>query len=205
MSENIALIGADPETFIVGTIRDGRGRPTRHGVIPAFGLFGGSKEAPNKMTDMADGYMYLEDNASLEFNIPPQKTSGEFCAAISAAKTWMSNNLLDPKDFGFSDSNVLELEPRYQADPRSQEVGCMPDHDAYTNDGAKREAFNGSTLGNFRYAGGHIHLSYNCAILPQYVAARFLDLYLALPWIEYDRQGKRRQVYGKGGLFRPKD
>lgn len=205
MSENVALIGADPEVFLNGTVTDGRGRALRYEMVPAFGKFGGNKDKPLKMVGLSEGYAYLEDNAALEFNIPPQKTAKEFSGAIFTAKNWMVDNLLEKQNLSYSESNVLELTPKYQADPRGKEVGCMPDHDAYLNDGAKRDPFNAETLGNNRYAGGHLHLSYNVGVVPAYVGARFLDLFVCLPWLSYDRQGARRPVYGKAGLFRPKD
>jgi hypothetical protein len=203
MSENIALLGADPELFVNGTTLDHRGRPQRYEMIPAFGKFGGNKEKPLKMAGMDEGYMYLEDNAALEFNIPPQKTARDFVDSIATAKNWMVEHLLNPQQLSYSESNVLELTPKYQQDPRGKEVGCLADHDAY-RDGAKRDPFNAETLGNYRYAGGHFHIAYNVGVVPAYVAARFLDLYLCLPWLDYDRQGARRPVYGKAGLFRPK-
>lgn len=204
MSENVALIGADPEVFLSGATLDRRGRALAYEPVPAFGKFGGNKDKPIKMQGLDEGYMYLEDNAALEFNIPPQKTSKEFATAIYTAKDWMVLNLLEKQNLMYSESNVLELAPKYQQDPRAKEVGCMADHDAYLNDGAKRDPFNADTLGNNRYAGGHIHLAYNVGVVPAYVGARFLDLFLGLPWLTYDRQGARRGVYGKAGLFRPK-
>lgn len=203
-AENVALIGADPETFVNTSVKDNRGRHIRYEAIPAFGLFGGGKEEPKNMDGLTDGFKYLEDNAALEFNIPPVATSKEFVDAIDTAKSWMTTNLLEPKGMHFSESNLLVLTPKYQADPRALEVGCMPDHDAYA-DGQQRDPFNAAKLGDTRYAGGHIHLAYNCKVVPQYVAARFLDLYLTLPFLEYDRQQSRRQTYGMAGLFRPKD
>lgn len=68
----------------------------------------------------------------------------------------------------------------------------------------QRDPFSADTLGRMRYAGGHIHLSYNHAVVPHFVAARFLDLYLTLPWIDWDHQPRRRATYGKAGLYRPK-
>jgi hypothetical protein len=207
MSENPALIGADPELFLRGSIKDHRGRVVRYDVLrPAFGLFGGNKDAPLKMGDLADGFMYLEDNAALEFNIPPQQTADGFVEAITTAKNWLRDNKLVELGLVMADVNVMELEPKFQADPRAQEVGCSKDWDAYGREhGAiEREAFTGKSLGNQRCAGGHFHVSYNHATVPQFVAARILDLYLQLPYLEYDRQGPRRPLYGKAGLFRPK-
>jgi hypothetical protein len=200
---NQVLIGADPECFLqkVATNKEGI-RHWEH--LPAFGLFGGDKEKPNKMKDLPEGYAYLEDNAALEFNIPPQPTAELFCDAIDTAKGYLRNNLLVPKAYEWSHENTIKLTPKYQKDPRGQRVGCSPDHDAYLNEGAQREPFTGDSLGNQRYAGGHIHLAYNVGVIPPFVAARFLDIYLTLPWMDFDRQLNRRPVYGKAGLFRPK-
>jgi hypothetical protein len=204
MSEIVALIGADPEVFVQSLVTDGRGRAVRWEPTPAFGLFGGNKDKPNPMQGLDEGYMFLEDNAALEFNIPPQATARGFSEAISRSKTWMQQNLLEQKKLQYIDQNVLELAPKFQKDPRGKEVGCMADFDSYDNEGAQRKPFSADSLGNTRYAGGHIHLAYNVDIVPAFVAARFLDLYLSLPWIEYDKQGPRRTTYGKAGLFRAK-
>jgi len=202
---NQVLVGADPECFVQKLVRDEVGRPQRYESIPAFGLFGGSKEKPTEMKGLPEGYFYLEDNAALEFNIPPQKDANSFCGAIATARAWLTANLLTPKEMQIGQENAIMLGPKHQKDPRSQEVGCMPDHDAYFNDGQQREPFSGKTLGKKRYAGGHIHISYNVSVIPQFVAARFLDIYLSLPYLDWDVQHERRTTYGKPGLFRPKD
>jgi len=194
------LIGADPETFIQQIDASRR----QWNVLPAFGLFGGTKQRPVPMKDMPEGFCYLEDNAALEFNIPPQKTAADFVETVGAARRYLRDMVLPKHNADFMSNNRIELTVDHLKDPRSQTVGCEPDHDAYANNGAQRPAFEGKDLGNERYAGGHIHLSYNFDAIPAFVAARFLDLYLTLPWLEYDRQGARRPLYGKAGLFRPK-
>ncbi len=206
MSENVALLGADPELFVTGLQKDARGRPLKWDTLPAFGLFGGNKNKPMQMEGMGEGFAYLEDNAALEFNIPPQSTADGFVETIKTAKRWLQRNKLDPQELTMSDSNVLVLAPKYQADPRGKEVGCLADFDAYGNGDApkEREPFDANVLGNKRYAGGHFHIAYNHTVIPPFVAARFLDLYLTLPWLEYDRQADRRKVYGQAGLYRPK-
>lgn len=202
--QNQVLIGADPEVFVQEVVIEKISARSRWTPVPAFGRFGGSKDKPIAMTDMEEGFAYLEDNAALEFNIPPQKDRKGFVDAINAAKGWLVGSVLQKQNLEFTDLNCLDLLAKFQRDPRSQEVGCSADYDAYENEGAPRAPFDGSKLGATRYAGGHIHLSYNHSVVPPFVAARFLDLYLSLPFMEYDRQGLRRGTYGKAGLFRPK-
>lgn len=206
MSENVALIGADPELFVQRGVKDRAGRLQRYDMLPAFGLFGGNKDKPIAMFEDDKEYAYLEDNAALEFNIPPQKTAKEFSAAIVRAKNWLLANKLDTQGLMMSESNCLLLEGKYQFDPRGREVGCSKDWDAYgqPDRGIEREPFTADMLGDKRYAGGHFHLSYNHDVIPQYVAARFLDVLLTLPYLDYDRQFDRRGTYGKPGLYRPK-
>lgn len=203
MPENTVLVGADPECFVQKLTHNVRGGRIWE-PVPAYGLFGGDKEKPIAMADMAEGYFYLEDNAALEFNIPPQKDADSFVNAISNARIWLRSSLLTNAEMEFNHENVMDLSAKYQKDPRGLRVGCMPDHDAYLDNGSERVPFTADSLGTKRYAGGHIHLSYNVDMVPAYVAARFLDLYLSLPWLEYDRQKDRRATYGKAGLFRPK-
>jgi hypothetical protein len=206
MSENIALIGADPEAFVCTTKRDRNGR-VNYNPQPIYGLLGGSKDAPNPMNGLDQGYAYLEDNAAVEFNIPPQTSSRNFVGAISLAKRWIEDNKLSGLGLTWHSSNQIELAPKYKADPRGQVVGCSKDWDAYgmTHGGTEREAFSADTLGDWRYSGGHFHVSYNHKVIPHYVAARVLDLYVTLPFLSYDKQGGRRKVYGKAGLYRPKE
>lgn len=202
-AENIALVGADPEMFVQKMVTDHRGRPLRMEDVPAFGLFGGNKDEPIQMEGLADGFKYLEDNAALEINIPPASTGEEFASNIHNAKDWLSAHLMEPNDLGFSDNKTMVLNAKYLSDPRAKEIGCLPDNDAYKH-GMARPPLTAESLGNARHAAGHIHVAYNHKVIPQYVAARMLDLYLQLPWLEYDLQPQRRKIYGQAGIFRPK-
>jgi hypothetical protein len=200
MTQNVVLLGADPECFLQTLSEDRRRWISK----PAFGLFGGSKDKPIPMQGMDSGFFYLEDNAALEFNVPPQKSAADLVTTIGEGRRWLRNNVLVDLNLEFTTANVMELTADYLKDPRSQTVGCLADHDAYVNEGAERKPFDGAALGNNRYAGGHIHVSYNHKVIPAFVAARFLDIYLTLPWLQWDHQGARRRIYGKPGLFRPK-
>lgn len=188
------LLGADPELFL----HNAEGR-----YVPAFGLIGGEKDKPLPMEGLPEGFAWLEDNAAVEFNIPPQGSAENFIAAIDRAYRWIQRTMQE-RGYFITGSNVIQLDGKYVNDPRSKVIGCSPDCDAYKDGDHERDPFTPDTLGVYRYAGGHIHIQYNVDVLPAFVAARFLDMYLTLPFLAYDRQASRRTTYGKPGLFRPK-
>jgi hypothetical protein len=155
---------------------------------------------------MAHGYTYQEDNAALEFNIPPQTSISGFNGAIISALSWLSTSLLGPKKLTTSTNVTLTLDGTTNRDPRAGAIGCSPDYDPYdsTLPRWQREPLGILALGNKRHAGGHIHIAYNTDRMPAYVAAQFLDLHLGLPCVAHDKQGARRKLYGLPGLHRPK-
>jgi hypothetical protein len=97
----------------------------------------------------------------------------------------------------------------FRAQPEeARELGCTPDYNAYTME--ENEKPNSNTC--MRTASGHIHIGFidvddpmdpvhmtRCAVL-----AKQLDFYLGLPSVLWDRDIKRRLLYGKAGCYRPK-
>lgn len=55
--------------------------------------------------------------------------------------------------------------------------------------------------GMWHYAGGHLHLSYDADILPYHMAL-LCDLYIGVPAARYDKQPRRRKIFGWPGLYR---
>jgi hypothetical protein len=86
---------------------------------------------------------------------------------------------------------------------QAQEFGCDPDYDAYT--GGARPRTRVPNFGNFRFAGGHIHLGgdFQC---PAFVVALMCDLALgARVNSKRGASSERAKWYGKAGTYRVKD
>lgn len=193
--------GADPEFFI----QDTKGK-----VLPAFGLIGGTKDSPiildngtlRKNQKDIGNFAYQEDGAAMEFNIPASNVQG-FIANIQNMYNWCCHFLADkglqPK---------FKASHRFQEDvlrrPEAQIIGCVEDNDAWSK-GIKRNPFNAGDFGAERFCGGHIHVQYNYENVPRAIFAQFMDLFVGLPSIKFDKQGSRRKFYGLPGIYREKD
>lgn len=190
------LIGADPELFV----RDSKGRSrSAHGLVP------GTKKDPFKV----DCGAVQVDGMALEFNINPAATPEEFQNNINRVLQQM-RDMVVPKGFEFDISptatfhgNHMRVQPE-----EALELGCEPDFNAYTMEENPRP--NGNV--NFRTASGHVHIGFcegadvrseehmmKCATL-----VKQLDLFLGIPSLSWDKDQKRRTLYGKAGAFRPK-
>jgi hypothetical protein len=93
------------------------------------------------------------------------------------------------------------MDSKWLQTPHSQEFGCSPDYNAYTEDENPRP----DSRTNLRTAGGHIHIGYdNVAIDTSLFLVKMCDLFLGLPSVLIDKDVDRRQLYGKAGAFRYK-
>lgn len=191
-------LGSDPEVFLC--------HPTTQAFVPVCGKLGGTKEKPIAMTGLGSGYAVQEDNVMLEFNIPPCMSQRAFTESMELALTYvwdlartrLGATLAHTCSAVFPTTDLME--------PGAMTFGCSPDFDAY-NAGAPHPRVDPRALktngGEWRFAGGHIHLGYSKEDVPPFVAAQFADLWLGLPSVRHDKQGKRRELYGKAGRYRP--
>jgi hypothetical protein len=102
----------------------------------------------------------------------------------------------------FGDAYLAEL-PNHVA-----ELGCNPDFNAYT---LELNPVPDSNL-PIRTGSGHIHVGFtenadvgdfsHLMLCAEY--AKQLDFFLGLPSLYWDRDNRRRNLYGKAGAFRPK-
>ena len=77
---------------------------------------------------------------------------------------------------------------------------CDPDYNVYTGDVHPKPE---GAATNLRSAGFHIHLGYdNFNTQTSLLLIRYLDMYLGIPSVVYDRDTERRSLYGKAGSFR---
>lgn len=196
----MSTIGADPEVFI---------RDTRTGTaVPICGLLGGTKEAPLPLGDLGEGYAVQEDNVMAEFNIPPARKAGQFARSVQmglSAVRDLVRTRSEHLDLDFAPTRLFAHEALRTKQARL--FGCSPDFNAYSEGGAYR-TINPLQLeeqdGAWRFAGGHVHLGYDKTdkTPPPFVVARLADVYIGLPAVGLDEQGKRRDLYGQAGRFR---
>ena len=196
----IIRIGADPELFI---------RDTKTGnFVSAHTLLPGTKIEPFKVPMGA----IQVDGTAAEFNIDPATDANHFLTNISTVISQLQARI---------SGTGLELvyDPTATYDPvyfaqlpdHVKELGCNPDFNAWTG---RVNPSPDSETGTMRTAAGHIHIGWIdkgdidphdpahfedcCAVTKQ------LDYYLGLYSLLWDRDPKRRSLYGKAGAFRPK-
>jgi hypothetical protein len=187
-------IGADPELFV--TNKEGQFR-SAHGLIP------GTKANPHKV----DKGAVQVDGMALEFNIDAVDNADDFVTNITTVMKQMQDMV---PDYNFALVPSARFNGNhFRAQPdEAKELGCEPDFNAYTL-GANPRPDNQTTM---RTASGHVHIGFcqgadptsddhmiRCATL-----VKQLDAYLGLPSLMFDKDKKRREMYGKAGAFRPK-
>ena len=195
------MIGCDPEFFVK---KDGQ-------LISAFGLIGGTKKNPFKVK----GGAVQVDGMALEFNIDPSANPKDFRKNID--KVLEALKKMTPS-YEFDFTPVAEFGSEYiKSQPlEARMLGCDPDFNAYTN--APNPVPNADAP--FRTASGHVHISWKDTkntnwpdeidpFTPSHIEAcnvlvKTLDAYLGIPSLIWDKDTKRRQLYGKAGCYRPK-
>lgn len=192
---SVILIGCDPEVFV----------KNKKGVhVSAHGMVPGTKRNPYQVSAGA----IQVDGMALEFNIKPASSRDEFILACGAMLEVLKEGL--PKEHTLDIVPAVEFsQPEFDRAPEeSKELGCDPDFNAWTGQINPRP--NGDTL--LRTAAGHIHIGWTkdkdpfedshfrdcCSLVKQ------LDYFLGLPSLHWDRDDRRRMLYGKAGAFRPK-
>lgn len=188
---NIKL-GCDPEVFCR---KDGE-------LVSAYGLIKGNKTHPFPVKNGA----VQVDGMALEFNINPASTEEEWGYNIESVMKQMEE-MIDPHykldlsptaEFG---KEYIDLQP-----DEAKMLGCEPDYCAYKT-GENRSP---DGTGGYRTAGGHIHVGWtdkpkgNHAVQAISLVKQ-MDFYLALPSLLFDRDVKRRSMYGQAGAYRIKD
>lgn len=195
MALNI-LVGADPEVFVrkVG----------KKQFQSAHGLIVGDKKNPQKVP----GGAVQVDGMALEFNIDPAKNEAEFLANITGVMKIMGDMVpayeLVPVPVANFTQRVMALQPK-----EALELGCDPDFCAWKN-GEANPRPNGNV--NFRTGAGHVHIGWGDGfdtadpdhLQACIMATKQLDFYLGLGSLIYDKDAKRRTMYGAPGAFRPK-
>lgn len=187
-------VGADPEFFVK---KFGK-------LVSAYGLVPGSKDNPHRVPKGA----VQVDGMALEFNIDPADTHAQFEDHMSSVLSSITKMVpgyeifVEPvADFGLE---YIEAQP-----DAAKELGCSPDYNAYTKQANPRP----DAATPFRTASGHVHIGWTdgrvdindeghleaCRAL-----TKSLDVWLGMPSLLWDRDDRRRSLYGAAGAFRPK-
>jgi hypothetical protein len=199
MQFNLAnvTIGADPEIFV--------GKSDEIVSAHAMGL--GTKDQP-----MATEHGSVQvDGLALEVNVKPSKSRFEFiknCADVikdldGLVKKADPEMYLIVRPTAFFTPQYLESLPEV-----AKELGCNPDWNAYE----LRENERPDASGPFRTSGGHIHIGWGDDFNPESMehiglcaeVAKQLDYCVGMSSLDFDKDAKRRELYGKAGSFRPK-
>jgi len=180
-------IGSDPEVFFQNN--DGS-------FMSAIGKIGGTKKEPLQLLHLPKGFCVQEDGVAVEFNIPPANTSDAFAQNIQIMVTHLEQKA--------KDLNVrLSITPSARfgwpdlQHPNAQQFGCDPDFNAWRNGEENPKPKCDDPL--LRTAGGHIHVGTE---LPTIMCVRAHDLFLGAPSLIFDKDHRRRKLYGNAGAHR---
>jgi len=189
------LIGADPEVFV-------RNKQTNE-LVSAHGLIPGSKENPYPVPLGA----VQVDGMALEFNIDPARTREEFITNIKSVYTELGKMVPDfalgIQPVAFFSQSVMDSSPE-----EALMLGCDPDFNGWT----LQQNIMPEAKSSMRSAAGHIHIGWTNDAQPFSIehfelaatVARQLDYYLGVYSLLWDKDNRRRSLYGKAGAFRPK-
>lgn len=187
------LVGCDPEVFV-----------KKDGVFhSAFGLIKGDKKNPQKVHRGA----VQVDGMALEFNIDPAASEDEFCINVQEVLDTMTK-MVPGYEVVATPVADFSLEYLKQQPKEALELGCDPDYNAWTGKANPRP--NGDRP--MRTASGHVHIGWDNGADPQdqnHIArcdmvVKQLDFFLGLPSLFYDKEVRRREMYGKAGACRYK-
>lgn len=192
-------VGVDPELFVFNK--------KLKQFVSGHDIFPGTKEMP---FEIGPGAIQV-DGVAFEFNIMPARNKREFRRAISTMIK-IGQKMLKEKSnelqFVVEPTAIFDKKYFDSLPPYSKLLGCSPDFCAYTgtpNDPPE-------TTEPFRTGSGHVHVGWDAESSPSDVshfydcceATKELDCSLFLPSLIWDKDEKRRSLYGNIGAFRPK-
>lgn len=189
-------IGCDPELFL----RDSKTGAfvSGHGALP------GTKMEPFRVPK---GALQI-DGTALEFNTDPASTCDEFVANIKTVMDEMRARVGPGLDLAAVPVAEYDREYFKTIPAEALELGCNPDFNAYTLD--QNPVPDAAQM--FRTGSGHVHIGWG-ENMPYQTEEYFnmcvplvrqLDYYLGLASLLWDKDRRRRQLYGQAGSFRPK-
>ncbi|MBL4940506.1 MAG: hypothetical protein JKY81_02440 [Colwellia sp.] len=190
---NNYLIGTDPELFL-----------KKDGILQsAYGLIQGDKQNPFKVKDGA----VQVDGMALEFNTDPTNECDVFVHNIASVMAQLKAMV---PEYEFFIEPTAQFGKKFidEQPEEAKEMGCDPDYNAYT--GKQNPTPDGNT--SFRTGAGHLHIGWTEGedindpdhIYECMEVVKQLDAFLGFPAMLFDKDTKRRSMYGKAGAFRPK-
>lgn len=190
------LIGADPELFVYD--KKARKVVTGHGLIP------GTKSKPFQVEKGA----VQVDGMALEFNIDPAPNFETFQLNVETVLKKMQSMI--PENLRLEIKSAHEFQKKYleSMPDEAKELGCDPDFNAYT----EKENPRPNAASRLRTAAGHIHVGWTRDQDPfaknHMVACldvvKEMDFLVGFTTMNWDKDHRRRRLYGKAGAFRPK-
>lgn len=197
------LVGADPELFVM-KMHDG----CNLNPVSAHNLMPGTKENPVRV----DYGAIQVDGVAAEFNIDPASSAEEFSLFREAVVNQMLDVIRENGSYHLVAQPTAFFDQEYfDSLPAGVKVlGCTPDYNAWT----LRTNEPPHTDQPFRTGGGHLHVGWgnffddtsrdNDHFMDCVDAVRQLDMILFPISHLWDRDQKRRELYGKAGAFRSK-
>lgn len=172
--------------------------------IPVCGIYGGTKDAPVAIKGCPDGFTVQEDNAAVEFNVPPSHTMTKLAHDVILASQELQ--VLLPKALIFDKQySSIVLAEEYLQIPALQRFGCEPDYCVWSMKTNERPI---PKVPGFRSAAAHVHIGWdNPEDEDKLQLVRLCDIFAVLPKIpsETKDESDRRTLYGKAGSFRWKE
>jgi hypothetical protein len=194
-------IGTDPELFLVKngkfiSAEDGRGP-----IIP------GTKSHPFKVK----GGAIQVDGVAAEFNVNPSEKFEDYYSNLKKVVLELRRmiHIKDP-DISLRAVPTATFDREYfdNLPTKTKKLGCDPDFNAYTGKPNNPP----ETDEPFRTGSGHIHIGWTKDqdpngeghMLDCCLVSKAMDNYLYQASKIWDKDNKRRRLYGKKGCFRPK-
>lgn len=186
-------LGCDPELFLADI--DGQ-------LKASCGLIGGTKENPQPLTVLGDGYAVQEDNVAIEFNIPAAESRRDFIDSIAKTMKVLQDGVNNSLGFHLDQRSWAEFPKDQLESPAAKIFGCDPDYNAWTGEQNPKPKADDETL---RTCGGHIHVGYDSSQVEKKRLIKFMDMLLGVPAVIMDAEGaRRRELYGMPGAYRDK-
>lgn len=185
-----ATFGTDPEFVLI--------EEETNRIVSAIPVLRRSKE--NKI-DLKDGAKIYYDNILAEANIDPSNDKNELKARLRDLYQ-KSRAILKKHRLGAVASH--EFAKEFCRSKKAREFGCAPELDIYEGGVS---VFPPDNVGNFRSAGGHIHIGglEEYSFGEKFPLIPLMDLYVGLPSVLLDNDPSsvpRKILYGKAGRFR---
>ena len=188
-------VGADPEFFV------------RRGIhyISGHEFECGTKQKPMKT---AHGHVQV-DGVALEVNVNPANSREAFIYNVRSGIADLRDIVKHKQADVIATPSAFFGNKKLSSYPEeARKLGCTPDFNAYTMKMNPRP----DAETPFRTGSGHVHIGWcedvtahsrmHMGMCSQIV--KQLDYYLGLPSLLWDKDSRRRQLYGKAGAFRPK-